>query len=64
MKNNLNLKPKKYIDQDYIDRQAYEWTRQESAKTAKENFVYLTIGITALAVYASYAYLLIQKLRA
>jgi len=54
-----NLKPKKYIDQE-----AYEWTRQESAKTAKENFVYLTIGITALAVYASYAYLLIQKLRA
>jgi len=56
-----NLKPK---SQDYIDRQAYEWTREQSAKSAKENFVYLTIGITALAVYASYAYMLIQKLRA
>ena len=54
-----NLKPKKYIDQE-----AYEWTRDQSAKDTKENFVYLTIGITALAVYASYAYLLIQKLRA
>ncbi len=60
MKNNLNnLKPKKYIDQE-----AYEWTRQEAARNTKETFVYLTIGITALAVYASYAYLLIQKLRA
>ena len=54
-----NLKPQKYIDQE-----AYEWTREQSAKDTKENFVYLTIGITALAVYASYAYLLIQKLRA
>jgi hypothetical protein len=54
-----NLKPRKYIDQE-----AYEWTKEQSAKTAKENFVYFTIGITALAVYASYAYLLIQKLRA
>ena len=54
-----NLKPKKYIDQE-----AYEWTRDQSAKDTKENFVYLTIGITALAVYASYAYMLIQKLRA
>ena len=59
--NNLNLKPK---SQDYIDRQAYEWTREQSAKDTKENFVYLTIGITALAVYASYGYMLIQKLRA
>jgi len=59
-----NLNSKKYIDPDYIDRQAYEWTREQSAKTAKENFVYLTIGITALAVYVSYAYMLIQKLRA
>ena len=59
MKNNLNLKPKKYIDQE-----AYEWTRQEAAKSTKETFVYFTIGITALAVYASYAYMLIQKLRA
>jgi hypothetical protein len=57
MKN--NLKPKKYIDQE-----AYEWTKAESARGTKENFVYFTIGITALAVYASYAYLLIQKLRA
>jgi hypothetical protein len=54
-----NLKPNKYIDQE-----TYEWTREQSAKDTKENFVYLTIGITALAVYASYAYLLIQKLRA
>ena len=57
MKNNLNKR--KYIDQD-----AYEWTRQESAKSTKETFVYLTVAITALAVYGSYAYMLIQKLRA
>jgi len=57
MKN--NLKPKKYIDQE-----TYEWTRDQSSKTVKDNFLYLTIGITALAVYASYAYMLIQKLRA
>ena len=57
MKN--NLKPRKYIDQE-----AYEWTKAESAKSNKETFLYLTIGIAALAVYSSYAYMLIQKLRA
>jgi len=57
MKN--NLKPRKYIDQE-----AYEWTKAESAKSNKENFVYLTVGVAFLIVYASYAYMLIQKLRA
>ena len=58
MKNNLHKK------QDYIDREAYEWTREQSARNVKENFVYLTVGITALAVYATWTYLIIQKLRA
>jgi len=59
MKNNLNNPKRKYIDQE-----AYEWTKEQSARNTKETFVYLTIAITALAVYGSYAYLLIQKLRA
>lgn len=59
---NLNQNP--FKKQDYIDRQAYEWTQEQSARNTKENFVYLTVAITALAVYGSYAYMLIQKLRA
>ena len=58
MKDNLNFKKK------YIDPEAYEWTREQSARNVKENFVYLTVGITALAVYATWTWLIIQKLRA
>ena len=48
----------------YLDPETYEWTREQSSRNAKENFVYLTVAITALAVYVSYGYMLIQKLRA
>lgn len=62
MKNNLNQNP--FSKKKYIDQEAYEWTREQSARNVKENFVYLTVGITAFAVYATWAWLIIQKFRA
>ena len=45
-----NLNPKKA---KYIDRESYEWTREQSSKRNKEWFFNATIVLAAAAVYAT-----------
>ena len=48
----------------YIDRETYQWTRQQQAKDNKEVFINATVLIAAFAVYATWTWMIIQKLRA
>ena len=52
------------IKNKYIDRESYDWSREQRTKDNKETFVYLTIGFSVAAVAATWVYLIIQKLRA
>jgi len=54
-----NLKPNKYID-----RESYDWAREQRTKDNKETFVYITVAVAAVAVYATWVWMIIQKLRA
>ena len=55
---NTNLKNK------YLDRETFEWTREQRSKDNKETFVYITVAVAAVAVYATWTWMIIQKLRA
>jgi len=55
---NTNLKNK------YLDKETYEWTREQRSKDNKETFVYITVALAAVAVYATWTWMIIQKLRA
>ena len=48
----------------YLDRETFEWTREQRSKDNKETFVYITVAVAAVAVYATWTYMIIQKLRA
>ena len=48
----------------YIDRTSYDWAREQRAKDNKETFVYATVAIAAVAVYATWAWMIIQKIKA
>lgn len=48
----------------YIDREAYDWAREQRSKDNKETFVYATVAIAAVAVYVTWAWMIIQKIRA
>lgn len=48
----------------YIDRETYNWAREQRAKDNKETFVYATVAIAAVAVYATWAWMIIQKIKA
>ena len=48
----------------YIDRTTYDWTREQRAKDNKETFVYATVAIAAAAVYATWAWMIVQKIKA
>jgi len=48
----------------YLDRETYEWTREQRTKDNKETFVYITVAMAAVAVYATWTWMIIQKLRA
>ena len=43
----------------YIDRASYDWAREQRGKDNKETFVYATV-----AVYATWAWMIIQKIKA
>ena len=60
MPNIENLKEKN----KYIDRESYDWAREQRTKDNKETFVYITIASAAVAVYATWTWMIIQKLRA
>jgi hypothetical protein len=47
-----------------LDRETYEWTKQQRSQDNKETFVYITIATAAVAVYATWTWMIIQKLRA
>ena len=48
----------------YLDRETFEWTREQRSKDNKETFVYITVAMAAAAVYATWTWMIIQKLRA
>ncbi len=48
----------------YLDRETFEWTREQRSKDNKETFVYITVAVAAVAVYATWTWMIIQKLRA
>ena len=48
----------------YLDKETYEWTREQRSKDNKETFVYITVAVAAVAVYATWTWMIIQKLRA
>ena len=48
----------------YIDRASYDWAREQRGKDNKETFVYATVAIAAIAVYATWAWMIIQKIKA
>lgn len=48
----------------YLDKETYEWTREQRSKDNKETFVYITVALAAVAVYATWTWMIIQKLRA
>jgi len=48
----------------YLDRETFEWTREQRSKDNKETFVYITVTAAAAAVYATWTWMIIQKLRA
>ena len=56
-----NLNPKKT---KYIDRESYEWTQEQSSKRNKEWFFNATIVLAAAAVYATWACMIVQKIKA
>ncbi|RHZ36388.1 hypothetical protein [endosymbiont GvMRE of Glomus versiforme] len=58
IENQTNLKSK------YIDRESYEWTREQGSKRNKEAFVNATVVIAAVAIYATWAWMIIQKIKA
>ena len=47
-----------------LDRETFEWTREQRSKDNKETFVYITVAVAAVAVYATWTWMIIQKLRA
>jgi hypothetical protein len=47
-----------------IDPDTYEWAKREQSEGLKQNFVYATILISVAAIYVTYGYLLIQKIKA
>ena len=48
----------------YLDRETYEWTREQSSKRNKEYFVNATVVVAAVAIYATWAWMIIQKIKA
>jgi len=48
----------------YLDRETFEWTREQRSKDNKETFFCITIVSMAAAVYATWTWMIIQKLRA
>ena len=62
IENNLNTKNK--FEDEYISRKSYDWSREQRAKDNKETFVYATVAIAAVAVYATWAWMIIQKIKA
>jgi len=52
------------INPQYIDRTSYDWAREQRAKDNKETFVYATVAIAAVAVYATWAWMIVQKIKA
>ena len=48
----------------YLDRETFEWTREQRSKDNKETFVYITVAAAAATVYATWTWMIIQKLRA
>jgi hypothetical protein len=58
IENNENLTKK------YINREDYEWTREQGSKRNKEYFVNATVIIAAFAVYATWFYMIGKKLTA
>ena len=57
IENNLN-------QEEYISRKSYDWAREQRGKDNKETFVYATVAIAAIAVYATWAWMIIQKIKA
>lgn len=62
IENNLNTK-NQFAD-EYISRKSYDWAREQRGKDNKETFVYATVAIAAIAVYATWAWMIIQKIKA
>jgi hypothetical protein len=47
----------------YLDRETYEWTREQGKKRNQEYFFNATIVLAATAVYATWAWMIIQKIK-
>lgn len=52
------------INPKYLDRETYNWAREQRAKDNKETFVNATVVITAAAVYATWIWMIVQKIKA
>lgn len=48
----------------YLDPETYHWARDQRNKDNKETFVNATVVIAAVAVYATWAWMIIQKIKA
>lgn len=48
----------------YIDRESYDWAREQRGRDNKELFVNATVVIAAFAVYATWTWMIIKKLSA
>lgn len=62
IENNLNTKNK--FEDEYISRKSYDWSREQRAKDNKEMFFHATILAAAVAVYATWAWMIAQKIKA
>lgn len=61
----LNESPNRQYDREkYIYREAYDWSREQRTKDNKETFVNATVVIAAVAVYATWAWMIVQKIKA
>ena len=57
IENNLN-------QEEYISRKTYDWTREQRGKDNKELFFHATIVVAAVAVYATWTWMIVQKIKA
>ena len=57
---NENINPK----DKYIDRSTWDLIREQRGKDNKDTFLYASVIIAAVAVYATWAWMIVQKIKA